>query len=182
LTSNNAIVRDASERYYKARREAGESRGAFETEIRRLGGSPRVQTEVRRGVAPGHVSSLLGITATEETVIRARHMYNGDKLVQLADSFIPLDVAEAASIENPDPGLGGIISRMADAGFEQTEVIEEVTQYAATSLEAEAFGLEVGTSLLQIVHTGYTADHRAVEVTVHRPGPGWVLRFGVPLN
>ncbi|MGI5444131.1 UTRA domain-containing protein [Streptomyces shenzhenensis] len=182
MTSTNpAIVRDATERYRKERREAGESRGAFDTEIRRLGGTPRVETEVRRSAAPANVAEILGIAATDETVVRARHMYNGDQLVQLADSYVPMDVAEAANIENPDPGKGGIISRMADAGFEQTEVIEEVVQYPATQIEADAFGVEVGTSLLQITHAGYTATGRAVEVTVHRPGPGWVLRFSAPL-
>ncbi|MYW69091.1 UTRA domain-containing protein, partial [Streptomyces sp. SID8379] len=173
MSSNDAIVRDATERYRKERREAGESRGAFETEIRRLGGTPRVETAVSRSTAPAPVASILDIASTEETVVRARHMYNGDTLVQLADSYVPLDVAEAAQIENPDPGKGGIISRMADAGFEQTEVIEEVTQYTATSIEAEAFGVEVGSNLIQITHIGYTSAGRAVEVTVHRPGPGW---------
>ncbi|MFI1615596.1 hypothetical protein ACH4VT_01145 [Streptomyces lydicus] len=33
MSSNTAIVRDATERYRTARREVGESRGAFETEI-----------------------------------------------------------------------------------------------------------------------------------------------------
>ncbi|MET9484757.1 UTRA domain-containing protein [Streptomyces sp. NPDC006638] len=181
MTSNNLIVRDATERYRKARREEGESRGAFDTEIRRLGGTPRVETVVRRGPAPSDVASILGIASTDETVIRARHMYDGQKVVQLADSYIPLDVAEAAGIESPDPGRGGIISRMAEAGFKQTEGIEEVVQYAATAAEAEAFGVDVGTLLLQITHTGYTQDGRAVEVTVHRPSPGWVLRFNAPL-
>jgi GntR family transcriptional regulator len=93
-----------------------------------------------------------------------------------------LDVAEAAGVENLDLGLGGIISQMRDAEFEQTEAIEEVTQYPATLVEAEAFGVEVGSQLLQITHTGYTKTGRAVEVTVHRPGPGWVLRYSPPIS
>lgn len=179
--SSANIVRDATERYRTARREAGESRGAFETEIKRLGGEPRVETVVRRGGAPTKVSELLGIEGGAETVIRARHMYNGDQLVQLADSYVPVDVAEAAQIESQDPGLGGIISRMRDAGFEQTEVIEEVSQYAATDIEATAFGVEEGSMLLRIVHTAYTSTGRAVEVTMHKPGPGWVLRYSAPV-
>ncbi|GAA2560125.1 UTRA domain-containing protein [Streptomyces koyangensis] len=181
MSTKNTIVRDATERYLKERRESGESRGAFETEIRRLGGTPRVETQVRRSPAPAEVAEILG-TSDAETVVRARHMYNGDQLVQLADSYVPLDVAEAAGIENPDPGLGGIISRMAEAGFSQTEVIEEVVQYPATRVEADAFGVEEGSLLMQITHTGRTADGRAVEVTVHRPGPGWLLRFSTPLT
>lgn len=182
MSTSHAIIRDASERYLKERRESGESRGAFETEIKRLGGTPRVQTEIRRSAAPAHVANILGISETEDTVIRARHMYDGDRLVQLADSYVPLDVAEAAGIENPDPGKGGIISRMAEAGFTQTEAIEEVLQYPATEVEAEAFGVDVGSLLLQITHIAHTAEGRAVEVTVHRPGPGWVLRFSTPLS
>ncbi|MEU6170185.1 UTRA domain-containing protein [Streptomyces tanashiensis] len=181
MSTSTTIVRDATDRYLKARREAGDSRGAFQTEIERLGGEPRVETQVRRAAAPADVAAVLDISATEDTVVRARHMYDGSKLVQLADSFIPLDVAEAAGVENPDPGLGGIISRMAEAGFEQTEVIEEVTPYAATSVEADAFGIEVGTPLVRITHIGYTANGRAVEVCVHKPGPGWVLRYSAPL-
>ncbi|GAA3013526.1 UTRA domain-containing protein [Streptomyces fulvorobeus] len=182
MSSNNAIVRDATERYRTERREAGESRGAFESEIKRLGGTPRVETAIRRDTAPAQVADLLSIQASEQTVIRARHMYDGERLVQLADSYVPVDVAEAASIENPDPGRGGIISRMRDAGFGQTEVVEEITLYPATATEAEAFGVEVGSNLLQITHVGYTEAGRAVEVTVHRPGPGWVLRYNAPVG
>ncbi|MFD9814475.1 UTRA domain-containing protein [Streptomyces sp. NPDC059080] len=182
MNSNTAIVRDATERYRTARREAGESRGAFETEIKRLGGTPRVETAIRRDTAPSQVADLLDVEASRQTVIRARRMYDGERLVQLADSYVPVDVAEAAGVESPDPGLGGIISRMRDAGFEQTEAIEEVTLYQATSVEAEAFGVEVGTNLLQITHTGYTKAGRAVEVTVHRPSPGWVLRYSPPIS
>lgn len=182
MSSNTAIVRDATDRYRTERREAGESRGAFETEIKRLGGTPRVETAIRRDTAPAPVAELLGVEPSAQIVIRARHMYDGERLVQLADSYIPVDVAEAAGVESPDPGLGGIISRMRDAGFEQAEVIEEVTLYETTSVEADAFGVEVGSNLLQIMHTGYTAAGRAVEVTVHRPSPGWVLRYSPPID
>lgn len=176
------IIRDATERYLKARREAGDSRGAFQAEIERLGGTPRVETTVRRSTAPADVVRHLSISSTEETLVRARRMYDGDKLVQLADSYIPLDVAEASGIQDPNSGVGGIISRMADAGYVQTEIIEEVTPYAATSIEAEAFGIEVGTPLVQITHIGYTSDARAIEVCIHKPGPGWVLRYSAPLS
>ncbi|MER6954477.1 hypothetical protein [Streptomyces sp. NPDC000618] len=98
-------------------------------------------------------------------------MYDGDRRVQLADSYVPVDVAEVASNGNPDPGLGGIISRMRDVGYEQTEAIEEITLYAATSVGAEGFGVEVGTNLLQITHTGYTKTGRAGEVRSTVPAP-----------
>ncbi|MDH6569478.1 hypothetical protein M2160_004499 [Streptomyces sp. SAI-117] len=44
------------------------------------------------------------------------------------------------------------------------------------------FGAEVGSRLLQITHIGYAKTGRAVKVTVHRPGPGWVLRYSTPIG
>ncbi|GGZ84248.1 UTRA domain-containing protein [Streptomyces rubiginosohelvolus] len=181
--STEKIVRDSSTRYLRTRREEGVSRGAFDTEIRRLGGTPRVETDVERASAPENVAEILGIEAGAETAARKRRMFSDDRLVQLADSYIPVDVAEAAGIEQPDPGKGGIISRMADAGFEQTEVTEEIQQHPASDAEAAALGVDAGALLLRIIHVGRTAEGRAVEVTVHTLAPNaWVLRYSVPTN
>ncbi|MYR41238.1 UTRA domain-containing protein [Streptomyces sp. SID5910] len=181
--STEKIVRDSSTRYLRARREEGASRGAFDTEIRRLGGTPRVETDVERAAAPETVAAILGVEAGTETAARKRRMFSDDRLVQLADSYIPLDVAEAAGIEQPDPGKGGIISRMAEAGFEQSEVTEEIQQHPANKAEAAALGVEANTLLLRIIHVGRTTEGRAVEVTVHTLAPdAWVLRYSVPTS
>ncbi|MFJ8755251.1 UTRA domain-containing protein [Streptomyces sp. NPDC102441] len=183
LTVNDKILRDSSTRYLRARREEGASRGAFDTEIRKLGGVPRVETTVERDAAPEAVAAILGVEAGTETATRKRQMFSADRLVQLADSYIPLDVAEAAGIEQADPGKGGIISRMAEAGFEQAEVTEEIQQHSATEAEATALGIETGTLLLRIIHVGRTSEGRAVEVTVHTLAPNaWVLRYSVPTS
>lgn len=181
--STEKIVRDSSTRYLRARREEGASRGAFDTEIRRLGGVPRVETDVERAAAPEAVAAILGVETGTETAARKRRMFSDDRLVQLADSYIPLDVAQAAGIEQPDPGKGGIISRMAEAGFEQTEVTEEIQQHPATEAEAAALGVEAGALLIRIIHVGRTAKGRAVEATVHTLAPNsWVLRYSVPTS
>ncbi|MEU3220132.1 UTRA domain-containing protein [Streptomyces sp. NPDC006971] len=181
--STEKIVRDSSTRYLRARREEGTSRGAFDTEIRRLGGTPRVETDVERAATPEAVAAILGVGAGTETAARKRRMFSDDRLVQLADSYIPLDVAAAAGIEQPDPGKGGIISRMAEAGFEQTEVTEEIQQHPASEAEAAALGVEANTLLLRIVHVGRTTEGRAVEVTVHTLAPdAWTLRYSVPTS
>ncbi|MFD8118617.1 UTRA domain-containing protein [Streptomyces microflavus] len=180
---SDKIVRDSSTRYLRARREEGTSRGAFDTEIRKLGGVPRVETTVERDEAPEAVAAILGVEVGTEAATRKRRMFSDDRLVQLADSYIPLDVAEEAGIEQPDPGKGGIISRMAEAGFEQVEVTEEIQQHPATEAEATALGIEAGTLLLRIIHVGRTSAGRAVEVTVHTLAPDtWVLRYSVPTS
>ncbi|MEU4180971.1 UTRA domain-containing protein [Streptomyces sp. NPDC026589] len=183
ITVSDKIVRDSSTRYLRARREEGTSRGAFDTEIRKLGGVPRVETTVERDAAPEAVAAILGVEVGTEVATRKRRMFSDDSLVQLADSYIPLDVAEAAGIEQPDPGKGGIISRMAEAGFDQAEVTEEIQQHPANEAEATALGIEAGTLLIRIFHVGRTSMGRAVEVTVHTLAPdAWVLRYSVPTS
>jgi GntR family transcriptional regulator len=110
-------------------------------------------------------------------------MYAADKLVQLADTVIPAAIAEVApQVAQEDTGVGGIIDRMADAGHAQVDVVEDVSLIQANAAQAAALGVSEGDALLSITHTGSTADGTVVEVTRHVVGPGWTLRYGVPLS
>jgi GntR family transcriptional regulator len=182
IEADGTVTRDARSRYRREQREQGGAHGAFEAETVRQGGQPRAEVEVRREAAPADVAALLGVEAGTEVVVRARRMYDGGRLVQLADTWIPADVAEAAGIEQVDTGQGGIISRMAEAGHPQADVLEVVEQHAASADEASALGVEPGASLLRITHTGTTEAGRAVEVTRHLLAPGWRLLYSVPLD
>lgn len=179
--TDGTILRDATTRYRQATREQDGSHGAFESETRRAGSAPRAEVTVQRAAAPADIAALLSVDAATEVAVRARKMFSDERLVQLADTFIPVDVAEAAGIEQVDTGVGGIISRMSEAGFAQAEVIEEITQQPATDAQAAALGVQAGDPLLTITHIGRTAEGRVVEATRHTLGPGWTLRFSVPL-
>lgn len=179
IGSDGTITRDARSRY-KQRADGG-AHGAFEAETTRAGGSPRAEVQVNRGQAPADVAALLG--DHNEVVIRSRRMFDGGRLVQLADSYIPGFVAAAApAVAQLDTGTGGIISRMAEAGLAQVDVVEDVTQVPASPEQAAAFGVEPGILLINILHTGRTEDGRTVELTRHVLSPGWTLRYGVPLS
>ncbi|MFD4764286.1 UTRA domain-containing protein [Streptomyces sp. NPDC058439] len=179
IGTDGTITRDARSRY-RQRSEDG-AHGAFEAETKRAGGSPRAEVEVDRGQAPADVAALLG--SADEVVIRRRRMFDAQRLVQLADTYIPAYVADVApTVAQLDTGAGGIISRMADAGLAQTDVVEDVTQVPASPEQAEALGVEPGALLLTITHIGRTEDGRTVEVTQHVLSPGWTLRYGVPLD
>ncbi|MGC5401740.1 UTRA domain-containing protein [Streptomyces sp. DT20] len=180
VSADGTIMRDARTRYLAPSREESGAHGAFEAEVKRSGVSPRSEVEVSSGPAPADVATILADSA--DVVIRSRRMFVADRLVQLATSYIPSFVASAApAVSELDTGVGGIISRMSDAGLAQTTVVEDVEQIPATSDQASALGVEVNSPLLTITHTGYTEDGRAVEVTRHTLGPGWKLRFDVPL-
>ncbi|WP_432158238.1 GntR family transcriptional regulator [Streptomyces sp. bgisy153] len=182
VDANGTITRDARSRYRTAQREESGAHGAFEAETKRSGATPRSEVEVSRSAAPAEIAELLGVAAGDEVVVRARRMYVGERLVQLADSYIPGFVAEAApAVAQLDTGVGGIISRMSEVGLAQDSVVEDVEQRPATAEQAEALGVQSGDQLLTITHTGVTQDGRVVEVTRHTLGPGWKLRFEVPL-
>lgn len=181
IGADGTITRDARSRYRQ--RAEGGAHGAFEAETKRAGGSPRAEVEIERGAAAADIAALLGESLDTEVVIRKRRMYDGERLVQLADTYIPAFVAEAApAVAQLDTGEGGIISRMADAGLAQTDVVEDVSQIPATAEQAKALGVEPGDLLLTILHTGRTGEGRTVEVTRHILGRDWTLRYGVPLD
>ncbi|WP_411152634.1 UTRA domain-containing protein [Streptomyces sp. A30] len=180
ITETGTIVRDARTRYTTAQREENGARGAFDAELQRTGRAPRSEVSVSRAAAPSDVAELLG--ASGEVVVRAREMFDGDRLVQLATTYIPVDVAEAAGVEQVDTGVGGIISRMKEAGFDQGDTAtEDIALRPATADEAARLGLPEGSDVLTINHIGRTADGRVVEVTQHVLAKGWTLRFSVPL-
>ncbi|MET8130158.1 UTRA domain-containing protein [Streptomyces sp. NPDC005065] len=179
IESNGTILRDARTRYTTGQREEGGAHGAFDAELRRTERTPRSEVTVSRATAPANVAELLG---EGEVVVRSREMFDGDRLVQLATTYIPVDVAEAAGVEQVDTGVGGIISRMKEAGFDQGEAAaEDVELRSATPDEAARLGLAEGESVLTITHVGQTADGRVVEVTQHVLGKGWKLRYAAPL-
>lgn len=180
IGADGVITRDARNRYRTDQREENGAHGAYEGELRRGGGAPRSDVTVTRVTAPADVAELLGTQG--EVVLRSRRMYDGDKLVQLADTYIPVDVAQAAGIEQVDTGVGGIISRMREAGFDQgQEAVEDIELRPSTEAEAEGLGLQPGEPVLSITHVGTTEDGRVVEVTRHTLGRGWKLRYAVPL-
>lgn len=181
IVEAEGIIRDARSRYRQ--RAEGGAHGAFEAETKRAGQTPRADVEVERGSAPGEIAVLLDVEPAADVVIRRRRMYVGDRLVQLADTYIPAFVAEAApSVAELNTGEGGIISRMAEAGLAQANVAEDVTQVRASAEQAAALGVSEGEYLLAITHTGQTDSGKTVEVTRHVLGPGWTLRYGVPLD
>ncbi|MEV7238053.1 UTRA domain-containing protein [Streptomyces sp. NPDC051020] len=179
IDDNGVILRDARTRYTTGQREENGAHGAFDAELRRSGRSPRTEVTVSRAAAPADVAELLGVEG--DVVVRAREMFDGDRIIQIATTYIPVDVAEAAGIEQVDTGVGGIISRMKEAGFDQGDIaVEDIELRTASAEESARLGLPDGAEVLTINHIG-TADGRVVEVTQHVLAKGWKLRFAAPL-
>jgi GntR family transcriptional regulator len=172
------ILRNAQSRYAANARERG--RGAFDVEVKALGREPRVEVHIERVAPPASVAEVLAVSADEiSTVTRVRHMGADDTPLQVATSFIPLDIAADTAIEQEDTGPGGIISRMADLGHAQVRVTERINVRPPTPDEAAFLLMTEDQRVYEITHTGWTAAGRAVEVTFHvMPTHQWCLEYG----
>jgi GntR family transcriptional regulator len=167
------IPRNALARYDAAARERNQGRGAFDAEIKALGYVPRVESWRGEVQAPARVAEILG---ESRVFIRGRKMFASDEPVQLAPSYIPLDVAVLSLSTGPnqgqplmaeDSGIGGIVSRYTDLGIPQVRITEQITTRRGTPEELAFLELEERQPVLEIIHTGWTKDGRPVEVAVH---------------
>lgn len=180
----NKILRDANVRYRKKFRETApdgtRSVGAFASEVKAMGMQAMSEVTVDRVTPPARVAELLGVSADEVSAVsRARRMLADDTPVQLATSYIPGDIAFDSPLENHDTGAGGMISRLAEMGFPQAEVTEEINVRTPTPEEVDRLGLPEDARVYELLHVARTAEGRTVEVAVHvMPTHQWTLRYG----
>lgn len=178
------IVRNAAVRYSRAARERNGAVGAYDAEIRAMGLEPRVDLRVERVTPPARVAEILGVPADQvSAVIRARVMYAGDTVTQLADSYIPLDIAADTVLEQRDEGPGGMVSRMAEMGHAQVRVTERLQGRPSTRAESRALNIAEGQPVYTIEHVGWTAEGQAVEVALHTmPQHLWIIDTEFPCD
>jgi GntR family transcriptional regulator len=177
VTAIPPIHRNPSLRYSRAARERAGARGAYDAEVRALGLEPRVDLEVSRATPPARVAELLGVPAdSASTIARTRVMWADETITQLADSYVALSLFADTVLEQLDEGAGGMVSRMAELGHAQVLVTESTQARPATSEEARALGLSEDQIVYDLTHIGWTADDRAVEVSLHiMPAHLWIL-------
>lgn len=173
------IRRTATTRHTKTVREAGSSRGAFDGELRALGLEPRVEL-VRTGpvTPPDEVAEILGLGVDEVAAIRDRRMYANDTPVQLATSYVPWSIAAGTPITQPDTGVGGTYSRLAELGYPVRRLRELVVKRLPTDEERGLLAMDDDQAVFEIRRTALSDNDRAVEVTVHvMPAHQWQLEY-----
>lgn len=172
------IRRAAVTRYSRAARERSGGRGAFDAELSALGLTPRSDLTVSRATPPPRVAAILGTPDGETVIVRARRMWADDTAVQLADSYIPSDIAAGTVLEEVDSGPGGMVSRLAELGHAQVRITEQLSVRTPTSAEASFLSLTEDQRVYDVVHVGWTAENRPVEVCLHvMPTHQWVLDY-----
>lgn len=148
------------------------------------GFAPRSDLTVSRGRPPLRVAEILNVSPDEVScLVRGRLMYADDTPVQIADSYIPLDIAVGTALEDHDSGPGGIVSRFAELGHEQVRIIERLAIRPPAAWEAQFLGMTPDQRVFDVTHTGWTAEGRAVEVCLHvMPAHQWDLEYEWPAD
>ena len=173
------ILRSAMLRYKRSEREANGNRGAFDAEIRRLGMTPRSEVFPMQTVAPDAVCDALRCPEGSIVMARRREMFADDTPVQLATSYIPIDIGMQCALDLRDTGPGGMLSRLAAQGYEEVRFEETVTpSRRADPAEMGFLGLAEDQFVSEIFHVGYTRTDQPVEVCVHVvPAYQWRFRY-----
>lgn len=124
-----------------------------------------VHVEVEEQPAPERIAEVLDVPVGAAVLVRARRFAVEDRIVQIATSYIPLDVvAVAPAVAYTGPGPGGIYARMSEAGVGPEVFPERLISRAPTPAEVAALSLPRGTWVIAITRRAYTGDHRCVEV------------------
>lgn len=175
------IRREAVARQRRDVREAGQARGAFDGELRRLGLTPRSDVDIDQVPAPAEVARLLGIDEGTPVLARRRRMHANDTPVQLATSYLPLDIAAGTPLASTDPGPGGTYSRLADLGHAPATYTETARVRPPGDDEARFLRMDPDQRVVTIQRTARTTAGRIVEVNeITLPAHQWELVYEWP--
>jgi GntR family transcriptional regulator len=157
----------------------GSSGSSFAEEMRKSGLVPRTElADLSTVPAPADVAEHLQINAGDPVVRRTRHMFASDRPVELATSYIPLEVAGSQDIALPDTGPTGLYQRLGTRGYRVTRFVEEIEARHPRGNEATFLGLTEAQHVLEVTRIAYTKDDMPVETVVNVfPGQQWRLSY-----
>jgi GntR family transcriptional regulator len=156
------IIRESPARLARERWGAGQQIQDHDTRTR-----PRTADVVVGDVpAPAYVAEGLRVNEDDLVLFRARRFLVERRPVQLATSYLPLDLAVSARLTYTDTGPGGIYARLAELGHAPARFTERVIARSPLPDEVERLELTtaVGTLVFEITRYAYAESGRCVEV------------------
>lgn len=174
------VRRLASDRF--ARKHRADGKAAFLAEAEKTGYQPGVdRIKVSRAAASAPIAERLRLKPDAEVIVRARRYLANGRPVEIATSYLPVDVAGGTRAEEPDPGPGGIYARLEDSGHTLERFTEEVGARMPTPDERNSLEIGAGIPVLTVVRTAYDTEDVAVEVcdTV-KCAPAYLLEYDFP--
>ena len=115
--------------------------------------------------APEEVAVRLNIDPGTPVWLRSRTTHINDRPNQLADSYYPREVVEAApKLKEEDTGPGGGFARLEDAGYRLARIREELATRMPVGPETVMLRLPEGTPVIELIRTTYDTTGQPVEV------------------
>jgi GntR family transcriptional regulator len=154
--------RRGSDRLSRKHRKAG--KGVYLSDMESSGRKPEIAVTVSTEKASPEVAARLGLKAGEQVLVRSRRMLADGQPLQLAVSYLPLDLVRGTPIEQPDTGPGGTYARLEEMGHRLDRFEERVTARMPSPDEAKSLDLGPGTPVILVARTAYAVGNRPVEL------------------
>lgn len=138
--------------------------GPFEAACAAQGLNGVMKTVAVERVRDPDVAALLGLSSSDDMVCRRREALIEDQVVQFQHAWYPLDVAEAAGLDQPGKIEGGVYRALRNAGLEAVEADERVTARMPTKEEADQLGTGVTLPVLEIERISRDSSGRPLEL------------------
>ncbi|MEU6429766.1 GntR family transcriptional regulator [Microbispora sp. NPDC046973] len=182
VRSRPNVKRLASDRF--ARRHRKEGKAAFLAESETVGAKASVdRIEVREVPAPDDIAERLRVRPGEVVVSRSRRYSMDGTPVEVATSYIPIELARGTRIMDDNPGPGGIYARIEEQGRQLERFVEDVSTRMPTREEARLLLLGPGIPVFRLVRTAYDLEGRAVEVCdTIMSGDAYQLSYELPAH
>lgn len=173
------VRRVASDRFARRQREAGQA--AFIAEAQGVGAPSVDELEVGYETALPHVREALALGSRAKVLARRRRYLLDGEPVELAQTFVPADLAKGTPIEERHTGPGGVYARLEENGHHLAEFTEEVAARMPTPEERQRLRLPEGTPVLTVRRIAFRKDGVPVETTdTVKAAPAYVLEYRFP--
>lgn len=157
------VRRLAYDRFSRSHRDAGKAAYIAEAEAERV--TPSVEVYyVGPEQATDSIADRLSVEPGAKVLARKRRYLSDGRPTELADSFLPWDLAGGTPMTEVNPGPGGIYARLEESGHRLDHFTEEVTARMPTPDETRALRLSAGTPVFGLIRVAYDVGGRAVEV------------------
>jgi len=123
-----------------------------------------VDVEVGEQPAPDWVAHALDVDPGSPVAFRSRRFVVDERFVQLATSYLPVDLVRGTAIMHTNPGKGGIYARLIELGHAPVTFSEELRCRMPLPDEIDRLQLPDGTPVIEITRHAFQADGRCVEV------------------
>lgn len=176
------LRRFAHDRYARRHRDAGKA--PFRAEAEAQGFQPRVEViRISRVKAPAAIADRLALKAGERVLLRENRYFANEQPVQLANTYIPLTIAQGTSLTRAVPGPGGIYAALEESGHTLGRMLEDVSARMPLPYEAALLHLGKGTPVLELIHTSFDQRGEPIEVTQSiLPADRSLLTFELPVT